>query len=169
MLKVVGITPKDEVILCCGLAVEEIPEMKAGTLRGRTIQEVLAEAPDDFMKIWISVCGPDAVARYAQTLDPSIVIPRQAGHPCEVCRFVYGHPRIRVLIKQQPPSNLRQIISQYVQSLVLQPSMVNSRALSRTMHASLSQIRETHQGTLLRPVVGSSPVAQRPQLLEELA
>jgi hypothetical protein len=169
VLKVVGITPKDEVILCCGLAVEQIPEMKAGTLRGRTIKEVVAEAPDDFMKIWISLQGPDAVVRYARSLDPTIALPRQVGHPCEVCRFVYGNPRVRALIRQQPPKNMPQILSQYVQSLVLHPAFAEPQANFRRTHATLSQVREIHRGTLLRPAAGPSPERCRQPLVAQAA
>jgi hypothetical protein len=169
VLKVVGITPNDEVILCCGLAVDQIPEMKAGTLRGRTIKEVVAQAPDDFMKIWISLQGPDAVVSYAQSLDPTIALPRQVGHPCEVCRFVYGNPRIRALIRQQPPEKMRQLISQYVQSLVLQPGLAEPQAGFRRTHATLSQVCDTHRGTLLRPAPGPSPEGSRQPLVEQAA
>jgi hypothetical protein len=121
------------------------------------------------MKIWIHLQGPDAVVRYAQSLDPTLVLPRQLGHSCEVCRFVYGNPRIRDLIKREPPRNMPQIISQYIHSLVLQPNLTMPQINLRPAHAPLSQVREIHRGTLLRPAAAPSPEPCRQQLVEQAA
>jgi hypothetical protein len=153
LLKVLGINPTEELAVCCGLTLEQIPEMKVGSLRGRTIKELLATVRDDFVKIWIFLQGPDAVLRYARKQDPSIRAPRQQAHTCEVCRYVYRHPRIRETVMRQPPENMRDLVDQYVQGLTLPPGEADSKFAARAVRGGfdLQRVKQIHRESLFAP------------------
>jgi len=153
VLKVVGITPSEELHVCCGLTLELIPEMGVGSLRQRTLREALLAAPDDFMKIWIHLHGPDAVLNYARRLDRSIPRPRQHAHPCETCQYIYNHPRVRDVVTRTPPPNMKDIVAQYVNSLVVpQPSQPDSKLTTQLMRGQggIDQLKQAHRQTLFQ-------------------
>ncbi|MEI6781333.1 MAG: radical SAM protein [Verrucomicrobiota bacterium] len=149
LLKVLAVNPAEELGICCGLTLEQIPEMKIGSLREHSIRELLVKTPDDFVKIWIYLQGPDAVLRYARQLDPSISIPRQQAHTCEVCRYVYGNPRIREAVMRQPPENMRDLITQYVQGLAMPLGEVDSKFAARVVRGGgdVKQLKQLHRET----------------------
>jgi hypothetical protein len=149
LLKVLAVNPAEELGVCCGLTLEQIPEMKIGSLREHRIRELLVQAQDDFMKIWIYLQGPDAVLRYARQLDPSIPVPRQQPHTCEVCRYVYRNPRIREAVMSRPPENMRDLVTQYIQGLAMPLGEVDSKFAARVVRGGgdVKQLRQLHRET----------------------
>lgn len=146
-LKVLAISPRQQLFACCGLPVEEIEEMHLGSLLNASIKEVLNRTPDDFVKIWVHLHGPDAVIRYAQKFDPSIPSPKDAAHICDACRFMYKDKRIKKVIMENPPPNMREIMNVYFQSLMLPTrEMKHSDAVQfARLGDSLPKLRATHR------------------------
>jgi hypothetical protein len=145
-LKVLAISPRQQLFACCGLPVEEIEELHLGSLLKASIKEVLSRTPDDFIKIWIHLHGPDAVIRYAQRFDPTIPFPAEAAHICDACRFMYQNKRIREIVMANPPPNVKEIMDCYFHSLLIPPREVKR---SEAVHFarfgdSLPKIRATH-------------------------
>ena len=116
-MRVIAINPDEHLIACCGLTFEEIEELHLGDLRKKSIGEILRETPDDFIKIWIHMQGPDAVIDYARSVDPSIQVPAGMAHICDICRFMYHHPRILKALLKNPPPFRDDIIREYAMSL----------------------------------------------------
>ncbi len=149
-LKVLAVMPSEHLCLCCGLTLHQIPEMWVGSLRQKTIKEILAGVRDDFIKIWIHLYGPDAILRYAQKLDPSIKGPHQQAHTCDVCRFVYRDERIMRLVKANPPPNMREIVAQYSHSLVIPMTELDSKTSAELLKVGggLQELKNIHRGTV---------------------
>jgi hypothetical protein len=126
--------------------------MRVGSLRNHTLKQLLAKVPDDFLKVWLSLYGPDAILRYAQKLNPSIPSLGHHAHTCDICRFVYHNQRIRRLVMDQPPPNMRDLISQYVQSLVMPGAELDNELSARILHAGskVSELKEIHQRTVFK-------------------
>ncbi len=145
-LKVLAITAEEDLIACCGLTMDYIPEVHLGSLKNETIGQIVQRLPDDFIKIWIHLYGPDAVIRYAQKLDPTIERPRDMAHICDVCRYMYNHDRIKTLITANPPPNMRQILDQYYQSLMVPtPNAEHQHAIvSQGISNTNRALREMH-------------------------
>jgi len=118
-LKVLAISPTQQLFACCGLPVEDIEEMHLGSLRTGSIKEILNRTPDDFIKIWVHLYGPDAVIRYARRFDPTIPFPEEAAHICDSCRYMYGNKRIKQIIMENPPPNVKEITNLYFNSMFL--------------------------------------------------
>lgn len=146
-LKVLAISPTGQLFACCGLPVESIEEMHIGSLKNASIKEVLSRTPDDFVKIWVHLHGPDAVIRYAQKFDPTIPFPKHAAHICDACRFMYHDKRIKKIVMENPPPNVREIMEVYYQSLMIPTrDMKHSEAVAFARFGdSLPKIRATHE------------------------
>jgi organic radical activating enzyme len=145
-LKVLAISPRMQLFACCGLPVEDIEEMHIGSLKNASIKEVLSRTPDDFIKIWVHLHGPDAVIRYAQRFDPSIPFPKDAAHICDACRFMYHDKRIKKIVMDNPPPNVTEIMNVYFQSLLIPTrDMKHSEAVQYARFGdSALKIRATH-------------------------
>jgi len=157
-LKVLAITAEEDLIACCGLTMDYIEEVHLGSLKNETIGQIVRRLPDDFMKIWIHLYGPDAVIRYAQKLDPTIERPTHMAHICDVCRYMYNHPKIKHLVMDNPPPNMKQILDQYYHSLMVptpdadhQYNMVK-QGISNTNKA----LREMHAEAVGQPQVAAA-------------
>ena len=146
-LKVLAISPRQQLFACCGLPVEDIEEMHLGSLLNASIKEVLSRTPDDFVKIWVHLHGPDAVIKYAQKFDPSIPFPKNAAHICDACRFMYHDKRIKKIVMENPPPNIKDIMNVYFQSLLMPMRDVkHSEAVQFARFGdSLPKLRATHQ------------------------
>lgn len=140
VLRVLAINPEEELLACCGLPVEAIEELHFGSLRRGTIAKVLARVPDDFIKIWIHLHGPDAVWRYAQRFDPELKRPVNVPHICESCKALYQNPRVREIISAHPPPNMKDIVSVYLQSLLVPPSEVDYSTALQMAKADCSSV-----------------------------
>jgi hypothetical protein len=145
-LKVLAISPTQQLFACCGLPVEDIEEMHLGSLSNATIKEVLNRTPDDFIKIWVHLQGPDAVIRYARRFDPTIPFPDQSAHICDSCRYMYHNKRIKQIVMENPPPNAKEITDLYFHSLLLPtPERKHSDAVNFAQYGdSIPKLRETH-------------------------
>ena len=147
VLKVLSISPRQQLFACCGLPVEDIEEMHLGSLLTASIKEILTRTPDDFVKIWVHLHGPDAVIRYAQKFDSSIPFPANAAHICDACRFMYQDKRIKKIVMENPPPNVQEIMEVYFQSMLIpKPEQKHSEAVQWARFGdSLPKIRDTHR------------------------
>jgi hypothetical protein len=118
-LDVVAINPDEHLISCCGLTFEEIEELHLGDLKKNTIQEILSGTPTDFIKVWIHVCGPQAIIDYARKYDPSIKERDNLAHICDSCRYMYHDPRIKTVIREHPPEDITEIMDTYYKTLLM--------------------------------------------------
>ncbi len=111
IFETLAINPSEDLIACSGLAFEEIPELHLGSLKTRSMKEIMASAPADFIKIWIHVQGPLAVIKYANSIDPSIRVPNESVHICEHCRSMYRDPNVLRVVWENPPPDKDEIIA----------------------------------------------------------
>lgn len=117
-LKVLAITPTQKLIACCGLPLEEIPELCLGDLTKASISDIIQSQNDDFIKIWIHLEGPDAIVDYARQFDDTIHKLHQKAHVCDKCRAMYHDKRVIEIVKKNPPKHTDRLIDQYFQSLM---------------------------------------------------
>jgi hypothetical protein len=147
IMNVLAINPDEHLIACCGLTFEEIPDLHIGSLRQRSIAQILRGVKDDFIKIWIHLQGPAAILQYARTIDPSIPEKPNMAHICEVCRFIYHDERVVRAVMANPPPNKKDIVQQYVMSL-MKPVQVDNYEHAAQMYMnrfSADQARETRR------------------------
>lgn len=85
VLNVLSVTPTQDLVACCGLTQELIPELHLGSVRDATIPQLLADTPDDLLKIWIHVEGPERVLEFVKRHQPDYRLPIESVHPCQTC------------------------------------------------------------------------------------
>lgn len=117
------VKPSEHLVACCGLTLEEIPEMWLGDLKTKTISEIVSAQQDDFIKIWIHIEGPRKIYEFAKKLNPNIRIPVEKAHICDVCRAMYKDVDVRAILRHSLPANHMEIVEAY------QKRINNSRLL----------------------------------------
>lgn len=98
VLSSIVISPSEYLIACCGLAHEQIPAMRLGSLRCRTFAELIEQARVDFLKQWIMIEGPHKILQWAAEKDPSIEWEDMYAHICDACRRLHSDERVMEVI-----------------------------------------------------------------------
>ena len=66
------ITPSDDYVVCCGLTMEQIPELHIGNASAEPLATLARRADMDFLTRWINIEGPERIIEFVQEKDPSI-------------------------------------------------------------------------------------------------
>ncbi|MCH4171350.1 MAG: radical SAM protein [Lactobacillus sp.] len=98
LFKFIGLNPKSELVACCGLTVDYIPEMNLGKFnQDSKLKQAYDQQKDDFMKRWLFVAGPINIMRMVKQWDKTIQIPKFA-HYCQTCAYIFQSEDIRQCI-----------------------------------------------------------------------
>ena len=87
-LNVVAVTPTQKLISCCGLPMEDLPELAVGNLQTSSLGDLLSNSQNDLLRLWIHAEGPRAVFRAAER-EGFVTGSLARGHICSECRDVY--------------------------------------------------------------------------------
>jgi hypothetical protein len=88
----ITVTPSLRVAACCGYPVESIPELQLGSAESRTLREILRSAPDDTLKLWLHVAGPERMLLFVKSVLPEYELPQGVVHPCQACLHLHRDP-----------------------------------------------------------------------------
>jgi hypothetical protein len=99
VLQALAVTPDEMLAACCGLHLEKIPALHLGSLKHAALGKRIAEAPDDFLKIWIRVEGPERILEFVKRHAPDYQLPLAAAHPCETCLHLHQDETARQVIR----------------------------------------------------------------------
>jgi len=128
VLNALVVTPHEQLASCCGLTMEHIPEMKLGYLRRHSMAGLYYSQFDDFLKIWISVDGPQRIYRWAAEKDPSISFDHTPGHMCHFCAVVYKNSRIRQILMEHHKEKIVEVMFRYYLKTALAAKAVEACA-----------------------------------------
>lgn len=84
ILNVVSVTPRQDLIACCGFPQEHLPRMRLGSVAERALDAVLEAAPPELLKIWLHVEGPSGIAAFVARHVPGFRLP-PAASICQAC------------------------------------------------------------------------------------
>jgi len=113
-LRVVSVNPAQDLISCCGLNLEQIPQLRLGSLRSRTLREVLDRVPPDLIKMWIHAEGPERVLEFVQSKDPSFPLPLDSAHICHTCQYLFRSPRALEILRDCQGEVEARILEKYL-------------------------------------------------------
>lgn len=113
VLSTVIVDPNEHLGACCGLTRAQIPELDLGSLQERSLQEMVNEAQQDFMKLWIFTEGPERILAWAAEKDPSIEWENQYAHICDACRRVYQDDKVRAVIRQHYEEKVSDVLFRF--------------------------------------------------------
>jgi MoaA/NifB/PqqE/SkfB family radical SAM enzyme len=80
------INPYGQLVSCCGLTMEYIPELKVGNAYNDSLRDVYREQFDDLLKLWIWLDGTRYIFdKIADQHGLTVLSP----HPCAICAQLY--------------------------------------------------------------------------------
>ena len=100
ILDVLSVTPEQTLIACCGFTMESIPELHLGSVAERTIADVLDDAPNEFLKYWIHVDGPERILEYVRRFEPAYRLPVESPSMCQTCLHLHRDPVARRVLSE---------------------------------------------------------------------
>jgi len=127
VLNVIAITPAQDLVACCGLHLESIPELHLGNIAERSIQSILNDAPDDLIKIWMHLDGPEVILEFVNKYEPRFRLPTESVHPCETCKILYTDPTVKTVLRSHYREVEDDLAQRYLNTLAL--SEVNLKAM----------------------------------------
>lgn len=114
IMDTITVTPNQDLLACCGFPMEQLPELRIGSIANRTLAEVLREAPNGLMKLWLHVGGPHAIADFIAQTIPDFAIP-QSVSICQACATLQRDPRAMAVIAERGSEVGNQIVSAFVE------------------------------------------------------
>jgi hypothetical protein len=118
VLRTIAVTPDADVVACCGLPLEKIPELRLGSLHEKPLDAVLREHVDDPLKIWLHVEGPERMYQFAKAKDDGITLPDLTVHQCQTCSLLHGDKRAMDALRRHGPERAQRIQARYFAQLV---------------------------------------------------
>jgi len=112
MFRTLVLTPSRKVGLCCGLTREQIPEMNH-SWQENGLETVLDDGGRDFMKIWITVDGPERILAWAASKNSSIDWENKYSHHCQVCLALYADEKVRNTIREHYKERVEDVLMRY--------------------------------------------------------
>jgi hypothetical protein len=106
------LTPSNQIGICCGLSRERIPELNysAGNKR---LTDVLEEAGQDFIKIWLFVDGPERILAWAASKNKAIRWENRYAHHCHACLALFDDPAVRETILEHYRERVDDVLLRY--------------------------------------------------------
>lgn len=114
MLDTITVTPDQQLLACCGFPMEQLPELRIGSVANATLADVLRAAPNQLLKMWLHVAGPrgiaDFVARYVEgyALPPSVSI-------CQSCVALQRDQRAMAVVVEHGAEIAQDVATQFIQ------------------------------------------------------
>lgn len=99
------VTPSLQLFACCGYPIESIPALALGSLESMTLLEVLENAPDETLALWLHVAGPERMLLAVKRELPDYRLPNDAVHPCQVCLYMHRDATAMRVLRAQAPSH----------------------------------------------------------------
>jgi organic radical activating enzyme len=126
ILTTLALTPYNRIGLCCGLSRELIPEL---TVDQGDFETILKTAGNDFMKIWLSVDGPERILAWAASKDPTIDWEEKYAHRCHACLALHKDPKVVKAIRENYRERMGDVLLRHGMNLQRQG------AILPTLHA----------------------------------
>lgn len=113
VLNIVAVTPDQELMSCCGYPMEQLPRLRIGSVAERALDEVLRDAPNGLLKMWLHVAGPAGVARFIAEHLPGYALPPSASI-CQSCVTLQRDERAMRVFSEHAAELAQTIVTQFV-------------------------------------------------------
>jgi len=103
ILRNMVITPDQDYVVCCGLTMDQIPELHIADAARKPLLDIASHADEDLLRQWIRLDGPEHIIEYLQSKDPTLAHNWNRVHPCENCRDIFHRPDLREAVRKFLP------------------------------------------------------------------
>jgi len=115
ILNVIAVSPEQQLISCCGYPLEQLPELRIGSVADKSLDDVLRSAHNHLLKIWIHVAGPRAISDFVAQYVPGYALP-PAASICQSCTALQRDPIAMRTIAQHSAAIAETVIKQFIDS-----------------------------------------------------
>ena len=117
VLQTYVLSPDNFVSSCCGLGVRKIPSLHSladfQAEDETSLNAIIAEAEEDFLKMWLRVEGPEHILAWAASHDPTIDWENRYAHRCQACIRMYSDEKVAKVMHEKYHEKLPDIIAKY--------------------------------------------------------
>jgi hypothetical protein len=113
IMTVVSVTPNQVLTACCGFPLEELNALHIGSVADRALDDVLRDAPNELLKMWLHVAGPAGIAEFVARHVPGFALPPSASI-CQSCVAIQRDERALRAITQYGAEIAQTIAAEYV-------------------------------------------------------
>jgi hypothetical protein len=100
VLRSIIVFPDLSVQICCGIALQGIPELKIGSLAETDLLTVLKQGNRDLITNWLALEGPSSILEFVRSKKPDINLPeRYVGH-CHLCNELFTNVEVRQVLAE---------------------------------------------------------------------
>ncbi len=99
VLRSIIVFPDLSVQLCCGIALNWIPELTIGSLRSDSLLTVLTRGNQDLIANWLALEGPSSILEFVRTKHPELDLPDRYVGRCHLCNVLFTHPEVRATLQ----------------------------------------------------------------------
>ena len=114
ILDTITVNPDQQLLACCGFPVEQLPELRIGSVANAALDDVLRNAPTDLLKMWIHVAGPHGIAEFVARYEPTFALPASVTI-CQACVAIQRDPRAMAVIAAHGDAVVDEVIAAFIQ------------------------------------------------------
>jgi pyruvate-formate lyase-activating enzyme len=116
VLTMLAVTPSQMLTACCGYPLEELPELRIGSVAEHALDDVLREAPNGLLAMWLHLAGPAGVARFVERHVPGFALP-PAASICQACTALQRDPRATAALREHGAEAAPRIAAAFVRAV----------------------------------------------------
>ena len=132
-LMTLSVTPDAQLVACCGFPLEELPGLRIGSVAERPLDEVIRDAPNDMLKMFLHVAGPVGIAEFVARHEPGYALPGKPSSICEACIALQRDEHAMRVAAAHAGEIAPTIVAQFVES---QRSFVLPRAQTQRTYSN---------------------------------
>jgi len=130
IMTTLAVTPGQRLIACCGFPLEELPGLEIGSIADRRLDDVIRDAPDDLLKMWLHVAGPMGIAQTVAEYEPGFVLPGDPVSICDACIALQRDKRAMRVAGEHAALNAESIAGTFVALHSRHPDAARTTALA---------------------------------------
>ncbi|HWT06232.1 MAG TPA: radical SAM protein [Xanthomonadales bacterium] len=114
ILDTITVTPDQQVLACCGFPMEQLPHLRIAALGDEALDELVRDAPNDLLKIWLHVAGPHGIAEFVARYVPGYELPPSVSI-CQACAALQLDPQAMAVVTEHGGEIVESIFATFTQ------------------------------------------------------
>jgi hypothetical protein len=100
VLRNIVVFPDLSVQICCGIALNDIPELTIGSLRESDLVTILKNGNHDLIANWLALEGPSSILEFVRSKKPDINLPDRYVGRCHLCNELFMNSEARRVLAE---------------------------------------------------------------------
>lgn len=113
ILDIVTVTPDQELLACCGFPLEQLPSLRIGSVARDALNDVLRNAPNQLMQLWLHIAGPQGIAQFVSRYLPGYELPPMVS-VCQSCVALQRDTRAMAILWEHGHEVIDSVLNSFV-------------------------------------------------------